>query len=329
MRVTFFLAGEGDLDALRRLDPDREPQRFLRGEHAWTLQTYLRLRNAGHAVELSDETPDDGLVVFHVKQRDELMRRRRRGSRAVLVAIRADNRRNPIADFEVLQNDCYAAPGRRFFVPFWPQPGILPRDAARGSRIQRIAYRGFAANLDPRFLAADFRAALERQGVEFRVDSVPFTERAEDQPAVGWNDYRNVDLSLAVRPAARHLHTGKPATKLYNSWLAGVPSLLGPEYAFRALRRSPLDYLEISSPAEALAAIAELRADPARYLAMIDNGIERGQEFTAEAAVERWVDLLYRTLPPLADEPRVRRWRGRSLRVKKAVKRLLPFLDRR
>jgi hypothetical protein len=37
------------------------------------------------------------------------------------------------------------------------------------------------------------------------------------------------------------------AIKLYNCWHAGVPAVLGAESAFRANRRSDLDYLEVQS----------------------------------------------------------------------------------
>ena len=50
MPVTFFLPGEPDLERLRGLDPERDWSEFVRGEHAWILQTYLRLRGAGRPV---------------------------------------------------------------------------------------------------------------------------------------------------------------------------------------------------------------------------------------------------------------------------------------
>lgn len=47
MDVYFFLPGEPTLEPLRRLDPDRDWRHFVRGEDAWILQTYLRLRTLG------------------------------------------------------------------------------------------------------------------------------------------------------------------------------------------------------------------------------------------------------------------------------------------
>src|SRR5436309_1927650 len=80
-------------------------------------------------------------------------------------------------------------------------------------------------------------------------------------------------LVLAVRPEGRS--TNKPASKLVNAWLAGVPALLGPEIAYRELRRSELDYCEVSSLAEAQAAVDRLLGDPGLYNAMVENGRAR------------------------------------------------------
>src|SRR5215210_7365514 len=96
VRCTFFLAGE-DLESLSRIDPDRDWRELQTGERAWILQTWLRLRCAGHPVELSGTAPEDGLVVFHAKQARELLRQRSRLRGATLVAARADNRQPRIA----------------------------------------------------------------------------------------------------------------------------------------------------------------------------------------------------------------------------------------
>jgi hypothetical protein len=327
MRVTFFLAGEDDLAALQRIDPDRDFPAFLRGERAWILQTFLRLRRAGHRVELRGDLPGDGLVFFHVKHRRALAAQWRATCRAVLVGVRADNPRTPIADFEILQNGRHARAGVRFAIPHWPQPGILPRDPARGTTVRRVAYHGFNYNMDPRFLAPAFQHALAGHGIEWVFDSVEFAGKATDASRVAWNDYRDIDLVLAVRPPSRTLHATKPATKLYNAWHGRTPALLGPEYAYRALRRTPLDYVEVANPGDALREILALRAQPDRYRAMVANGIERARDFTPDAILQQWVALAFEILPALAELPRVRRWRGRSLRFKKLVKRLLPFAN--
>ena len=300
MRCTFFLAGE-DLEALSRIDPDRDWRELQTGERAWILQTWLRLRRAGHPVELSGtvpETSQDTLVIFHAKQAKELLRQRSRLRDAVLVGVRADNREPLIADFEVLQNGFFADGRRRFFMPHWPQSGLVPRDPARGERIERIAYKGFAANLHPDFRTPAWTDFLAGEGIEWVVDAVAFDGR--NRRELDWPDFRTVDLALAVRPPERKQRRSKPATKLVNAWLAGVPALLGPELAFQELRRSELDYLEVASVAEAREAVLRLRRDPGLYRAMVENGLRRGAEFAHDALVPRWAELLFETIPALA-----------------------------
>jgi len=304
VRVTFLLAGEPDLDALRRLDPDRDEAALQRGERAWVLQTYLRLARAGYPVELAGVAPRDGVIVFHVKQRG-FLRRRGAPGRAILLAIRADNRTSGFSDFEVVQNGCFADDRRFFFIPFWPQPALIPRDPGRGERVERICFKGFVDNLDPSMRTSEFMQALAARGVALDIHGVPWGDRAANRDVhLSWGDYADVDLVLAVRPTDRRLHTSKPASKLINAWHAGVPALLGPEYAYRELRRGPLDYLEVTTPGDALAAIDRLRGDPALYRAMVDNGRQRAGRFTFDAVLDRWVKLLYQTLPVRLAAPR-------------------------
>lgn len=299
MQLTFFLPGERDLEALGRLDPDADWREMQIGERAWVLQTYLRLARAGYPVRLSGTPPDSGIVIFHAKHEGVLRRQRRGLGNAVLVGIRADNREPLIADFETVQNHHFADGRRRFYLPFWPQPGLVPRDPSRGAAIRRVAFKGFAQNLHPDFRLPAWRELLAAREIEWEVDAVPFAGAATDRFGTAWPDFSSVDLVLAVRPPDRRLWTSKPATKLFNAWLAGVPALLGPEHAYRELRRSELDYLEVASLAEAKAAILRLLERPDLYRAMVENGRVRGVEFTIEATLARWVDLLTVKIPAL------------------------------
>jgi len=319
VRTTFFLPGEPDLAALARLDPDREPAEFRRGERAWVLQTYLRLRSAGFESELDERIPPDGLVLFHSKH-EALVRRGlpARGA-PVLVGIRADNREALTAEFELVQNGKFAKSGRRIWAPHWPQPGLVARDASRGASVRRVAYKGFLANLHPAFHGERWRSFLDRLGVEWVVDARPFeSSTATDRAALDWSDFSAVDLILAVRMPDRKTDFSKPATKLVNAWLAGVPALLGKEYAFRELRHTELDYVEIDPhdplvPAER--AVERLAGDPELFRAMVENGRQRAREFDVAAVTSRWIELLGTTLPALAaDSERARRRRQPLIR---------------
>lgn len=297
--VTFFLPGERDLERLAALDADADWRELQTGERAWILQTFLRLRRRGAPVRLSDRVPERGLVLFHAKH-ERALRRAAAGAAAVLVGVRADNRQALAAEFEILQNGRWADGRRRFAVAHWPQPGLVARDRARGDRLERIAYKGFADNLAAEFRGDAWRRALSELGVEWQLDAVEFRGAATDRAVARWADYREVDAVLAVRPARRGREHSKPATKLTNAWLAGVPALLGPEYAFRELRRSELDYLEVTDLASARAAVARLRAEPTLYRAMVEHGATRAREFEAAAVAAQWEALLFDQLPALA-----------------------------
>lgn len=300
MKVTFFLAGEKDIEALRDLDPDRDWRELQLGDRAWILQTYLRLVRAGFPAELAASPPSEGIIVFHAKHSRALRSQWRRLRRTVLLGVRADNREPLIADFEVVQNGRFADARRRFFIPHWPQPALIPRDVSRGASIRRIAFKGFEQNLHPDFRSPAWRELLADKGIEWEVDAVPFAGAATDRLSIDWPDFRQVDLLLAVRPKDWRLWTSKPASKLFNAWLAGVPALLGPEHAYRELRRSELDYLEAGSLEEAKTAVLRLLEQPDLYQAMVENGRARGAEYTAEATLARWLELLTGRIPALA-----------------------------
>ncbi len=295
--LTFFLAGEPDLEVLRRLDPWQDWREFVRGERAWVLQTYLRLAQRGLPVALTEQVPQRGLVLFHAKQRREVARQARHRPGAILMSIRADNSEASLADFEVLQNGRWADGQRRFSVPNWPQAGLLPRDPRRGTTVRRLAFKGFAANLHPDFRSPRWDRFVTNLGFEWVEDMVNFAGAATEDHRLAWNDYRDVDLVVALRPPDRRLHTEKPATKLYNAWAAGVPAILGPEFAFRELRRHELDYIEIGSLAQTEDAVTRLARSPELYHAMVEHGRARAGEFSFEAITDLWVRLLTETLP--------------------------------
>jgi hypothetical protein len=109
---------------------------------------------------------------------------------------------------------------------------------------------------------------------------------------------------LAVRNLTVRDAQVKPASKLLNAWHAGVPAMVGPEPAFHCLRRSEFDYIEVRTPADALAAIDRLLAEPQRYQAMIEQAARRSPEFNEDATAARWMTLLH------AAADRMPRWRS-------------------
>ena len=269
-----------DLERLSEADIEREPLRFVGGRNSWIAQTFLRLRpflvQRGFAVRASDDFVTDAICVVH---RDDANDFASGGHRSHLVVVRADRPPVYACDHVISQNALGIAQGEHF-IPLWPQPGIRRRDAARGNHVERLAYAGRTGSSPDWFFAADFHRSLRRRGVSF------------DVRHGRWNDYRDVDVAIAVRVAARAMLDVKPATKLYNAWLAGVPMLASPEPAYRELRRSALDFIEVSDARDVLRALDRLRGDPQLYRAMVDNGRERAREFAIDAIRRRWLALI-------------------------------------
>jgi hypothetical protein len=215
-------------------------------------------------------------------------------------------------DLALVQNGVAPA-ARERFVPLWPQPGLNPRDAGRRG-IRRVAYLGRTGAAPRWFRDDEFHHSLNRRGVTF------------DVRRDGWGDYRAVDIALASREESAAVLATKPATKLYNAWLAGVPMLATPEPAYREVRRSPIDFIEISGAREAVRAIDLLRANPRLYEAMVANGHRRGAEFEVDATRRRWMALLEREIMPAFERTDLsggrRAWHLGAMLAQKALSRI-------
>lgn len=266
-------------------DPDTIPERIVEVEECWIPQTFLRLHHAGLRTTISDRIRDDAInvVSYHdLAIRDFPIN-------AYLVVTQHDGPRPEICDLRVVQNELNVLGENDHFIPHWPQPGLVPRDPSRGDRIESLVFKGSEANLYHAFRTQQFIDDLAAEGLTLQYD---VKETATDGDRPRWHHYGESDLVLAVRDATEGDLKIKPASKLVNAWLAGCPALLGPEPAFRALRRGELDFFEVRTPAEAIAAVRRLRAEPDLFRAMIKNGFTRGQDFSHPRVTALWHGLL-------------------------------------
>ncbi|HXZ48317.1 MAG TPA: hypothetical protein VEG27_04810 [Usitatibacter sp.] len=270
-----------DIAALDEPGLDREHERFRRGIENWIVQTYVRLRapleRLGFAVRIADRFERGAICVAH---RDDLNRYSDPLHDCFVIGVRADRPRVAVAHIEVVQSPLQLGSPRARLLPHWPQPGLLPREASRGTRVERAVYYGRENAVPPWYRESAFRAALAALGVSLEI---------RDR---GWNDYRNVDVLFAHRDETPAMLANKPASKLVNAWLALVPAVVAPEPAFEALRRSDLDFIATRDAASTVAAVASLARSPGLYRAMVENGRARGEEFRVEAIRARWMDLL-------------------------------------
>ncbi|MBD1942608.1 hypothetical protein H6F50_09610 [Coleofasciculus sp. FACHB-712] len=271
------------------------PEFFRLGMYSWTLQTYLRLKADGFPCELTGSCPTEGIIFAGRSAFPETMQP---GTRQLMVVHQGDKTRHPYAQLHIVQNLqdeilVRALPlWESYYMRHWPQPGLIPRNPARGDRFENIAYFGREENLAPELRESSWQDQLNSLGLRWHIRSNPNS----------WQDYSEVDAILAVRKFARQTdYDWKPATKLYQAWHAGVPAILGQESAYRSERKSQLDYLEVTTPEEAILALKRLQKDRELRRAMIENGRVCAQETQPEKLVAQWRTFLADVAVPAYD----------------------------
>lgn len=264
--------------------PDPKLSEYSVGSmNGWLLRTCYHLRSVGEWPTISATSVPETINFFSPSE----FGRRHRNPLHFVAIPRADKHRPMLADFFFEQNPAFAQNATRTFLPYWPQAGIIPRPKSRGARIETISFKGRIHNIDAAYRSEAFREALSRRGIALEIDGFNGLKGEHT-----WGDYQETDLVLAVRNMTLRDAAHKPASKLINAWFGAAPALLGPEPAFRAIRTSDLDYIEITSPEAALDAIDRLLAAPEQYLAMIQNGLRRSEEYSVARTTELWIDTL-------------------------------------
>ena len=261
---------------------------------AWIFQTWAEL---GTSVDtaLVTELPTSGAIITLSNLLPEGFRA---SSSQFVVAVVADFLPHPGAHLQIVQNAAHAQrlPGA-LFMPHWPQPNLIARSESRGRKFERAAFFGDPSNLLPELADPDFASRLQNEtGV-----------RLEMRGADRWHDYSDVDLVLAIRDfsPARHLH--KPATKLYNAWLAGVPLIGGGDSAYAAEARAGSDYLAVHSAEECIRLIKQLRDNPALRDSIMKSGQKKSASRSRDAVRKMWGDFWLMELPR-----RIQQWERKS-----------------
>lgn len=280
----------------------------------WIYQTWAALQRDGFAVHLTAELPASGIMVSLAGFFGDAFRP---PGDVFFVGIVADSVPHPGAHLHILQNSLHARRLRpSVFMPLWPQPNILPRDPARGDRLETLGFFGDEPNLAPELRDPAWRAKLEKLGVCLEVFH-----------ADRWHDYRAVDGVIAIRGFGPSPYLHKPATKLYNAWLAGVPFIGGRDSAYAGDGMVGENFLQATTPEEVLVQVRRLKENPDLVRGLVESGRVAVREFDEAAILARWKALLSQDLPPMA-----RHWQERSAfsrRMFYAAQSATVWLDRR
>ena len=265
----------------------------------WIFQTWLALQQSGFPAHLTHSIPSEGVLVTLTNCAGNDFRA---FDRVFFVGVVADYLAHPRAQLHVVQN---AAHARRLwnaaYIPLWPHPNLITRDAARADRFENVCFFGDRANLARELAGERWQRKLKDElGVNFIVCG-----------ADRWHDYSEADCVAAVRGFGRSAYLHKPATKLYNAWLAGVPFVGGMDSAYAEDGEPGRNFLRAATPDELFGHIRRLKQDPALRDRLVAAGRVAARNFTSEAILGRWKDFLDDTVQGSAE-----RWRrkGRTAR---------------
>ncbi len=273
--------------------PNQNWAGYSLGHYAWTVQTYMWLKAAGVACELTSELPAEGIVFCHsnalrtVKIAPAVKR--------LLICMKAEAPLCATASMHIVQNPSEAsAAADRYYIPHWPQPQLIPRNADRGDRFETVAFFGHENSLADELQSRAWQIALAERGLRGRMVANGSQWNHSSNLDTRWNDYSDVDAIIAVRSFSRWQRwltngfTSKPATKLYNAWLGGTIAVLGIESAYRQTGQPGQDYVEVKSFSELLDSLDRLKADVAWRRSLIAQGSARSQHYTPEKILRKW-----------------------------------------
>ncbi|ABI55478.1 hypothetical protein ACN2MM_01085 [Alkalilimnicola ehrlichii MLHE-1] len=259
---------------------DSEHQRFTNSAWAWIAQTAVLLRDAGLPVSMGPELRPDAVNLGLAAD----LRRLPRTADCFRVSIDADQLRARWSNAFIVQNKAQA--GRRaYWVPHWPQPGLLKRDPDRQG-FKNVVFFGLARNLEHE--EAWWREVCGQFGMQFSV-----------RPPAQWHDYRDVDVAIGVRRFGRKKFNNKPPTKLFNAWIAGCVFIGGADSAYYQVGSAGKDYLIAANERAFTYHLKALSQSPQLGDQMIlEGGRKVNRLGLRERTCHHWMELLTREIGP-------------------------------
>jgi hypothetical protein len=182
-------------------------------------------------------------------------------------------------NLQIVQNEAAEDPGKKkFYIPHWPQPGLIKRDPLR-TDVKNVAYAGRLNNL--LLGKTNLSEIINRLGLRF----INLNQR-------NWNDFSNMDICIGIRSFDTNTYKNKPATKLYNSWHAQVPFIGGYESAFEQTGIPGENYLRVKNIDEMVDALNKLRDNRDFYNFLVENGNKAKVKYDLNSIAKKWVDFL-------------------------------------
>ena len=264
---------------------------YSEGIYCWTLQTYYLLKKHGVECHLTQELPKRGVIIAHRGLLPDSLKPR---YGQYLICIQADWSRHPFAYDHIAQNLAqtkqtgvpklmrYFRPGVTHFVRLWAQAGITPRDAHRPKQLRSLSYFGLDLNLAEELKSADWHNFLADLGIRWNV----VTQRDR------WGDYSETDATLFVRDFKGQKHTNKPATKLYNAWIANTLPICTEESAYLDEIDGPQQAVVIESYEDLKQQVRTIANKPELFAQYLQQGAIKAPHYTNAAIAAQWQSIL-------------------------------------
>ena len=269
----------GDVD---KINVDECQAVFSRARETMILQSYLVLKNyrpglINYSKELSIGSIN---VVLNLD-----VRLLRSMHNTFIVGVRTDKPKIRLAHCEIVQNPC-KEDSRRFFIPLWPQPGLIPRPWNK-NKIKVIGYTGV--------ITPGLTKILE----ELKKFVQPFGLIVQTLDPTTCNDLSGIDILIAIRDFSGNPEYHKPPSKLINAWHANIPVIATPESAYRAIGERNKDYLEVKDQLSLNDAVYKLARNGKVYDLLRRNGAIKAKKYTREKIAERWLYVIDKNIFPI------------------------------
>ena len=260
--------------------------------NTWLYQTGCLLQKAGvhcNFFTKMPQLPQSGIVITLSGLLYAYPKNLRFSRSLFVVGIAADGGLvHPAAMLHLIPNS-YSTKYLPFteFIPHWSQPFLIPRDLKRGERFETICFMGDSQSIAPELCSQEWHSRLENElGLRF-----------VHRDFKRWHDFSDVDCIVAIRDFSGSSFCYKPANKLYNAWLAGVPFIGGKDSAFAGDGKPGKDYLVANSTQDLFMQLKKLKEDPFFRSRLVNKGHCSGARFTREAILQDWKRLLQETIP--------------------------------
>lgn len=255
----------------------------LTTEAAWLGRSFLILREFGWSVSCSATFEQGAINAISADRID---------ARIVplpvfTVVFQSDLRWFAHGDAFIVQNPTqHSARRRRFYIPHWPPPVVIPRDRSR-TNVTRVGLMGI-----PWIRAlstSSFRCIFAHLGLDV-IDL--WKERR-------WHNYSDIDVLIAIRSFDRRTHDTKPPWKLFTAWLARCPLVAGNDSAFSYEGDPNRDYIRVTTIEEMCSAITRLRDDSEYYRQIVEAGCEKSKDISIVRIESRWAQVFVSHIFPV------------------------------